>query len=175
MRNITITKMWNRRIAISSVVAVLAGLLIYTGLLTQAYITQNSAFEILKYGPSKPGFELLAYSAEVLLIFGGIAQIIALSISRLIGTEHKRLGYISTLIGAVLLLSSCGLFFVSHEPEQGWWRYFSTVTFVTGYITMNLSQLVDAERECLHNILEFITFLLLVVAFVLQIYLSSFV
>ena len=41
------------------------------------------------YGSSKPGFELLAYSSEVLLIFGCLAQIIALSISILIDIDWK--------------------------------------------------------------------------------------
>lgn len=167
------SKVWERRIAIVFIVAALVGLLTYTGLLTQAYITHKPAFELLGYGSSKPGFELLAYSSEVLLIFGCLAQIIALSISILIDTERKQLGYISTLIGAVLLLLSFGLFFISHQPEQGWWRYFSTVTFGTGYITMNLSKLVGAERKRLRDILQFITFLLWLVAVVLQIYLSG--
>lgn len=165
--------MWERRTVMVWIVGALLGMLVCVGLLIQAYTTHQSAFELLGYGSSKPGFELLAYSSEALLILGFLTQIIAFSISTVVDTEHKRLDYFSTWIAALLLLLSFGLFFISHQPEQGWWRYFSAVTSVTACTTMNFSQLVGAERKRLRDILKFITFLLLLVAVVLQIYLSG--
>ncbi|PSB25945.1 hypothetical protein C7B70_24450 [Chlorogloea sp. CCALA 695] len=165
--------MWERRIAIFFIVAALLGMVVCAGLLIQAYITHQSAFELLGYGSSKPGFELLAYSSEALLILGFLTQIIAINISTVVDTEHKRLDYFSTWIAALLILLSFGLFFISHQPEQGWWRDFSAVNSVTACTTLNFSLLVGAERKRLRDILKIITFFLLLGACVLQIFLSG--
>lgn len=167
------SKVWARRIAIFWIVAALLGMVICAGLLIQACITHQSAFEVLGYGSFKPGFELLAYNSEALLILGFLTQIIAFNISTVVDPNHKRLDYFSTWIAALLLLLSFGLFFTSHQLEQGWWRYFSAVTFLTAYATMNFSKLVGAGRKRIRNILDFITFFLLLGACVLQIYLSG--
>lgn len=167
------SKVWERRIALLFIVVALVGMLVCTGLQIQACITNQAPFELLGYGSSKPGFEFLAYSSEALLILSFLTQIIAFYISKVVDTKHKRLDYFSTWIAALLLLLSFGLFFISHQLEQGWWRYFSAVTSVTAYITINFSQLVGAKGKRLGNILKIITFLLLLMAFVLQVYLSG--
>ncbi|MBW4575218.1 MAG: hypothetical protein KME08_08030 [Aphanothece sp. CMT-3BRIN-NPC111] len=127
-RDVSKSQVWERRIALFCIVVALVGMLVCTGLLMQAYITGHSAFELLGYGSYKPGFELLGYYASVFNISAYLALLIALNIPTLVGTEHKRLGYISALIGIALLLLSFRLFFVSHKPEQEWWGYFSVVT-----------------------------------------------
>lgn len=91
MKNTTINKMRNRRIALFFTIAVLAVLLIYTGLLIQAYVTQNLAFELMRYS------------------FGAVsfASFLALMIAF----------YMSTLIGTVLMLLSFRLSFVIQKPR----------------------------------------------------------
>lgn len=141
MKNTTINKMRNRRIALFFTIAVLAVLLIYTGLLIQAYVTQNLAFELMRYS------------------FGAVsfASFLALMIAF----------YMSTLIGTVLMLLSFRLSFVIQKPELEGWQYYSRVTFTTGIITWVFSRLVCTERRRLRFILDFITCLLMSAAFLL--------
>ncbi len=166
-------KVWERRIAIFLIVAASLGMVICLSLLIQASITHQSAFEVLGYGVSKPGFELLAYSSEALLILGFLTQIIAFNISTVVDTNYKRLDYFSTWIAALLLLLSFGLFFPSHQLEQGWWRYFAAMNSITACTTFNFSRLVGAERKRLRDTLKIITFFLLLGKCVLEIYLSG--
>lgn len=160
--------MWNRRIAIVLIVAALVGLFVCAGLLIQAYVTQQPGFELLAYSSFKPGFELLGFYALTFNISGCLSLIIALNISTLFGTEQKKLGSISGFIGAVLLFFSFGLLFISHKQGLEWWGYFSRVTFGTGNITITFYTLVGTERKRLRGILKFISYVLIVAAFVLS-------
>lgn len=150
-----ITKMWNRRIALFFIIAALAGLLICTGLLIQAYVTQNSAFELMRYS-------FVAFSFA-----GFLSLMITFYMSTFVSRQRKLLGYASAWIGTVLMLLSFRISFVIQKPELEGWEYYLRVTFTTGIITWVFSRLVGTERGRLRVILEFITCLLMFAAFLL--------
>lgn len=155
MRNTTINKMRNQRIALFFTIAALAVLLIYTSLLIQVYVTQNSAFELMRYS-----FGAVSFASF-------LALMIAFYMSTFVSTQRKLLGYASALIGTVLMLLSFRLSFVTQKPELEGWEYYSRVTFTTGIITWVFSRLVGTERRRLRFILDFITCLLMSAAFLL--------
>ncbi len=167
------SKVWGRRMAKVAIVMASVGLLICIGLLIQAYITHEPVFELVSYNSFKPGFELLGYNALLFYLSGFLTLIIALNIPRFIDTQQKKLGYVSALIGTVLLFFSFGLLFISYKSSLEWWGYLSKVTSGIGYITLTFSTLVSTERKRLRGRLTFISLVLILAGAILIFFRNS--
>jgi hypothetical protein len=71
-------------------------------------------------------------------------------------------------ISVVLLISSLfGLSFIIEKSNLNWWKYLSTVNLAIGLITITLSKFISKERKKLLIILDFMSLILLLTAFIL--------
>lgn len=147
-------KVKGQRLAIVFLVAASLGLLVIVILLTRAYLSY------------KPAFQLLGYISTILFSAGAFTLSNAQKIVKLVKTEQKRFVYIIFFTGTVLLfLSLFWLLFILYQLEHGWWGYFYGAIMLVGFMIWPFSQVVDEERKLTNIILDFISHVLVLVAF----------
>lgn len=112
--------MRERQISLIHLVASLLAVLACARLLVQSYILHITPFVLLGFSSFKSGFELFGVSSLVFLFASCYALTKASSISRAVGTERKKLSYIWTFLGTVLMFFSFGLSFISRKPGLEW-------------------------------------------------------
>lgn len=161
------TKVKLKKIAIAFIAIASLGILICIGLLIQAYILREPAFELpLDSSFNTPENQLLGYFSFLFYAIGYLTLFLAYNLSKLLDTGNQNPSYISASIGTILIFYSFLLLYNCYKLEQEWWGYFLVLSSGIGYTFLMFSELVDLKPKKISEFLKIVGFVLMFVTII---------